>query len=58
MMPSWIGDFYGVCVNIFDLKQMMRMLHDQLEGMVDALRNVSYHIFRMDNWIDDIEQNL
>ena len=37
---------------------MMRTLHDQFEGMVDALRNVSYHISRMDNWIDDIERNL
>ena len=33
-------------------------MHDQFEGMVDALRNVSYHIFKMDNWIGDIERNL
>ena len=50
--------FYRVCVDIFDLKHMMRTLYDQFEGMVDALRNVSYHISMMDNWIDDIERNL
>ena len=58
MLSSWIWDFYNVCVNIVYLNQMMRTLHDQFEGKVDALRNVSYHISIMDNWIDDIERNL
>lgn len=57
-MPLWREAFCGVRINISGLKQMMQTLPDRFEGMIEALRQISYHISMMDSWIEDIESNL
>ena len=58
IIPSWRLEFFMVHRDISNLKCLMRNLHDSSEGMVESMRQMTYHIPQLDIRMDDMESNM
>ena len=45
-------------MGVGDFKCMLRVVHDHIGGILDALRQTSYYISNLDSTIEDIESNM